>query len=91
MEVRLRWIEMQIHTLKPLDGQCYPSLARFGYYYLGKKITVELLNNSPAFKGSPLIKVNILRSQMVVFNVISPFFKGYPEIKVKNLQSQWDQ
>ena len=45
--------------------------------------TVEPRNNSPAFKGSPSIKVNILRSQMIVFNVISPLFKGYPEIKVK--------
>ena len=90
MEVRLRWIEMQIHSLKPLDGQCYPSLACFGYYYLGKKITVELLNDSPAFKGSPSTKVNILRSQMVVLIVISPLFKGYPEIKVKNHWSQWD-
>ena len=36
--------------------------------------TVEPRNNSLAFKGSPLIKVNILRSQMVVFNVISPLF-----------------
>ena len=53
--------------------------------------TVEPRNNSLAFKGSPSIKVNILRSQVVVFNVISPLFKGYPEIKVKNLQSQWDQ
>ena len=53
--------------------------------------TVEPRNNSLAFKGSPSIKVNILKSQMVVFNVISPLFKGYPEIKVKNLQSQWDR
>ena len=53
--------------------------------------TVEPRNNSLAFKGSPSIMVNILRSQMVVFNVISPLFKGYPEIKVKNLQSQWDR
>ena len=53
--------------------------------------TVEPRNNSLAFKGSPSIKVNILRSKMVVFKVISPLFKGYPEIKVKNLQSQWDR
>ena len=53
--------------------------------------TVEPRNNSLVFKGSPLIKVNILRSQMVVLNVISPLFKGYPEIKVENLQSQWDR
>jgi len=53
--------------------------------------TVEPRNNSLAFKGSPSIKVNILRSQMVVFTVISSLFKGYPEIKVKNLQSQWDR
>ena len=53
--------------------------------------TVGPRNNSLAFKGSPSIKVNILRSQMVAFNVISPLFKGYPEIKVKNLQSQWDR
>ena len=53
--------------------------------------TVEPRNNNLAFKGSPSIKVNILRSQMVVFNVILPLFKGYPEIKVKNLQSQWDR
>ena len=56
-----------------------------------KIITVEPRNNSLAFKGSPSIKVNILRSQIVVFNVISPLFKGYPEKKVKNLQSQWDR
>merc|ERR1719308_207793 len=31
--------------------------------------TVGPRNNSPAFKGSPSIKVNILRSQMIVFNV----------------------
>ena len=49
------------------------------------RTTVRPRNNSLAFKGSPLIKVNILRSQMVVFNLISPLFKGYPEIKVKNL------
>ena len=53
--------------------------------------TEEPRNNSLAFKGSPSIKVNILKSQIVVFNVISPLFKGYPEIKVKNLQSQWDR
>ena len=53
--------------------------------------TVEPRNNRPAFKGSLSIKVNILRSTMVVFNVISPLFKGEPEIKVKNLQSQWDR
>ena len=53
--------------------------------------TVGPRNNSPAFKGSPSIKVNILRSQMIVFNVILPLFKGNPEIKVKNLQSQWDR
>ena len=51
------------------------------------RYTVEPRNNSPAFQGSPSIKVNTLRSQMIVFNVISPLFKGYPEIKVKNLQS----
>ena len=53
--------------------------------------TVEPRNNSLAFKGSPSMKVNILRSQMVVFNVISPLFKDYPEIKVKNLLSQWNR
>ena len=31
--------------------------------------TVEPRNNSPAFEGSPSIKVNILRSQMMVFKV----------------------
>ena len=46
-----------------------------------KFYTVEPRNNSLAFKGSPSIKVNILRSQMIVFNVISPLFKGKPEIK----------
>ena len=56
-----------------------------------KQTTVGPRNNSPAFKGSPSIKVNILRSQMIVFNVILPLFKGNPEIKVKNLQSQWDR
>ena len=53
--------------------------------------TVAPRNNSLASKGSPSIKVNILRSQMIVLDVISPHFKGYPEIKVKNLQSQWDR
>ena len=53
--------------------------------------TVGPRNNSPAFKGSPSIKVNISRSQMIVFNVILPHFKGKPEIKVKNLRSQWDR
>ena len=53
--------------------------------------TVGPRNNSPAFKGSPSLKVNVLRSQMIVFNVILPLFKGNPEIKVKNLQSQWDR
>ena len=43
--------------------------------------------NSPAFKGSPSIKVNIL----IVSNAISSRWKGYPEIKVKNLLSQWDR
>ena len=47
--------------------------------------TVEPRNNSLSFKGSPSIKVTILRFKMVVFNVISPLFKGYPKIKVKNL------
>ena len=46
--------------------------------------TVEPRNNNPASKGSPSIQVNILRSKMVVFNVISPLFIGYPDIKVKN-------
>ena len=50
--------------------------------------TVEPRNNSLAFKGSPIIKVNILKFQTIVFNVISLFFKGYLEVKVKNLQSQ---
>ena len=49
------------------------------------KNTVEPRNNSLAFKGSTSIKVNILRSKIIVFDVISPLFKGYPEIKVKNL------
>ena len=40
---------------------------------------------------APLLMVKILRSQMMVFNVISPPFKNNPELKVKNLQSQWDQ
>ena len=54
--------------------------------YKGKYIyTVEPRKNSLAFKGSPSIKVNILRSQMIVFNVFLPLFKGNPEIKVKNL------
>ena len=30
---------------------------------------------APPFKGSPIIKVNVLRSQMIVFNVILPLFK----------------
>ena len=47
--------------------------------------TVEPRKSRPVFKGSPSIKVNILRSQMIVFRVISPCFKGEPEIKVKNL------
>ena len=47
--------------------------------------TVEPRNNSLAFKGSPSIKVNILRFQMIVSIVISPLFKDYSEIKVKNL------
>ena len=58
------------------------------YSNISVPCTVEPRNNSLAFKGPPSIKVKILRSQMVVFNVISPLFKGYPEIKVKNLQSQ---
>ena len=58
---------------------------------VGLKRTVEPRNNSLAFKGSLSIKVNSLRSQMIVINVISPLFKGYPEIKVTNLQSQWDR
>ena len=45
-------------------------------YWYSSENTVEPRNNSPAFKGSPSIKVNILRSQMVVVNVISPLFKG---------------
>ena len=49
--------------------------------------TVGPRKNRPAFKGSPSIKVNILRSQKIVSNVILPLFKGEPEIKVKNLQS----
>ena len=53
--------------------------------------TVEPRNYRPAFKGSPSIKVKILRSQMIFFKVISPLFTGGPEIKVKNLQSQWNQ
>ena len=53
--------------------------------------TVGPRNSSLAFKGSPSIKVKILRSQIVVCNVTSPLFKGYPDIKVKNLQSQWDR
>ena len=53
--------------------------------------TVGPRNNSPAFKGSPSIKVNILRYKMTVSNVISPHFKGDPEIKVKKLQSPWDR
>ena len=60
-------------------------------YNVPNYTTVEPRNKCLAFKGSPSIKVNILRSQMVVFNVISPLFKGYPEIKVENLQSQWDR
>ena len=44
---------------------------------------VEPRKYSLAFKGSPSIKVNIFRSQMVVFNVISSLFKGYtrPDIQ----------
>ena len=49
--------------------------------------TVEPCNNSLAFKGSPSIKANILRSQMIVFNVISPLFKGEPEIKERKFFS----
>ena len=45
--------------------------------------TVEPRNNSLAFKGPPSIKVNILRSQMIVFNVILPLFKGNLSLKVK--------
>ena len=60
--------------------------------FIGVKMnTVGPRNNSLAFKGSLSIKVNILRSQMIVFNVILPLFKGNSEIKVKNLQSQWDR
>ena len=65
---------------------CYATLI-----LLTDETTVGPRNNSLAFKGSPSIKVNILRSQMVVFNGISPLFKGCPEIKVTNLQSQWDR
>ena len=53
--------------------------------------TVEPRNYRPTFKGSPSIKVKILRSQMIFFKWISPLFIGEPEIKVKNLQSQWDR
>ena len=42
--------------------------------------TVEPRNNRPAFKGSSSIKVNILWSQIIVFNVISPLFKGEPKM-----------
>ena len=53
--------------------------------------TVGPRNNRLAFKGSPSMKENILRSQMTVSNMILPLYKGEPEIKVKNLQSQWDR
>ena len=43
---------------------------------MSKSNTVEPRNNSLAFKGSQSIKVNLLKSQIVVFNVISPLFKG---------------
>ena len=46
---------------------------------------------APPFKGSPIIKVNVLRSQMIVFNVMLPLFKGNPEIKVKNSSVPMDQ
>ena len=35
--------------------------------------------------------VNILMSQLIVFNVISPLFKSYYGKKVKNFGPQWNQ
>ena len=69
----------------------YQFSKKFINIYYPLPITVEPRNNSPAFKGSPSIKVNILRSQMIVYNIISSLIKGEPEIKVTNLWSQWDQ
>jgi len=42
-------------------------------------------------KGFLSIKVNSLRSQIIVSNMIYPLFKSELEIKVKNLQSQCDR
>ena len=53
--------------------------------------TVEPRKNSLAFKGSPSMKVNILRSKIIVFIVDTTLFKGYPDIKVKNHKSLWDR
>ena len=69
----------------------YNHFAIFVVLIQNYQCTVEPLNNKLAFKGSPSIKVNLLRTKIVVSNVISPLFKGYPEIKVKNPQSQWDR
>ena len=65
-------------TDRQMDGQ----IDKASYIQWNPSIT------DPPFNGPPLIKVNILGSQMIVFNVISPLFKNEPEIKVKNLQSQ---
>ena len=51
--------------------------------------TVEPRNNRFAYRGSPLIKVNILRSQMIVFNGISPLLKREPDIKVPIGPIRW--
>ena len=92
--LRLLTVEAGEKTDSLLLNCAQDKLSFFPVKFLSRKRfehTVEPRNNSPAFKGSLLKKVNILRSQMVVFNVILPLFRGYPEIKVKNLQSQWDR
>ena len=67
-------------TITNLFCRSYDSYFHQNSVQMLEVYTVEPRNNSLTFKGSPAIKVNVLRSQMVVFNVISPLFKGYPEI-----------
>ena len=69
-------IFMSMGACVPIFRKIHKLLLPFAYYFCSN--TVGPRNNRLAFKGSPSIKVNILRSQMTVSNMILILFKGEP-------------